>query len=132
MECHEKNHTCSIVTLLSGRNVVTYSWVFKMKNEHSQLGELSIKLGLFLEGASIHQQRLKVLSKPCWIVTNPTALKPNMWCIPGDKVKALDPLPHTLRFSSPRSDAARERLSFKLLLFGSDKLIGSLRWSYLP
>ena len=49
MECHEKNHTCSIVTLLSGRNVVTYSWVFKMKNEHSQLGELSIKLGLFLE-----------------------------------------------------------------------------------
>ena len=72
-------------------------------------------------GASIHQQRLKVLSEPCWIVTHHTALKPNLWWIPGDKVKALDPLPHTLRCSSPRSDAARERLSFKLLLFGSDK-----------
>ncbi|KAF3558413.1 hypothetical protein F2Q69_00013564 [Brassica cretica] len=74
-------------------------------------------------GASIHQQRLKVLSKPCWIVTNPTALKPNMWCIPGDKVKALDPLPHTLRCSSLCSDTARESLSFKLLFFGSDKSI---------
>ncbi|KAB1227956.1 Ribosomal protein S3, mitochondrial [Morella rubra] len=47
------------------------------------------------------QRRLKVLSEPCWIVTHHTALKPNLWWIPGDKVKALDPLPHTLRCSSP-------------------------------
>ena len=38
-------------------------------------------------GASIHQRRLKVLSEPCWIVTHHTALKPNLWWIPGDKVK---------------------------------------------
>ncbi|KAK8572934.1 hypothetical protein V6N12_028974 [Hibiscus sabdariffa] len=50
---------------------------------------------------AIHQQRLKVLSEPCWIVTHQTALKPNLWGIPGDKVKALDPLLHTLRCSSP-------------------------------
>ncbi|KAL2520362.1 Uncharacterized protein Fot_24285 [Forsythia ovata] len=54
-----------------------------------------------LPGASIHQRRLKVLSEPCWIVTHHTTLKPNLWWIPGDKVKALDPLPHTLRCSSP-------------------------------
>ena len=78
-------------------------------------------LSCLIGGASIHQRRLQVLSEPCWIVTHHTALKPNLWWIPGDKVKALDPLPHTLRCSSPRSDAARERLSFKLLLFGSDK-----------
>ena len=52
-------------------------------------------------GASIHQQRLKVLSEPCWIVTHHTALKPNLWWIPGDKVKTQHPLPHTLRCSSP-------------------------------
>lgn len=58
-------------------------------------------LSCLIGGASIHQQRLKVLSEPCWIVTHHTALKPNLWWIPGDKVKALDPLPHTLRCSSP-------------------------------
>nr|QPF97854.1 hypothetical protein [Solanum bukasovii] len=52
-------------------------------------------------GASIHQRRLKVLSEPCWIVTHHTALKPNLWWIPGDKVKTQHPLPHTLRCSSP-------------------------------
>ena len=63
---------------------------------------------------------IHVLSEPCWIVTHHTALKPNLWWIPGDKVKAFDPLPHTLRCSSRRSssDAA---LSFKPLSFGSDK-----------
>ena len=58
-------------------------------------------LSCLIGGASIHQQRLKVLSEPCWIVTHHTALKPNLWWIPGDKVKALDLLPHTLRCSSP-------------------------------
>lgn len=74
-------------------------------------------------GASIHQRRLKVLSEPCWIVTHHTALKPNLWWIPGDKVKALDPLPHTLRCSSPsiKDFDSRDRLSFKPLSFGSDK-----------
>nr|YP_009526554.1 hypothetical protein [Ammopiptanthus mongolicus]AXV54313.1 hypothetical protein [Ammopiptanthus mongolicus] len=48
-------------------------------------------------GASIHQRRLKVLSEPCWIVTHHTALKPNL------------------------CDAARDRLSFKPLSFGSNK-----------
>lgn len=59
-------------------------------------------LSCLIGGPSIHQQRLKVLSEPCWIVTHHTALKPNLWWIPGDKVKALDPLPHTLRsYSTP-------------------------------
>jgi len=77
-------------------------------------------LSCLIGGASIHQRRLKVLSEPCWIVTDHTAIKPNLWWIPGDKVKAFDPLPHTLRCSSRRSssDAA---LSFKPLSFGSDK-----------
>ena len=48
-------------------------------------------LSCLIGGASIHQQRLKVLSEPCWIVTHHTALKPNLWWIPGDTVKALDP-----------------------------------------
>ena len=76
-------------------------------------------LSCLIGGASIHQRRLKVLSEPCWIVTHHTALKPNLWWIPRDKVKALDPLPAPPRRSS--SDAARDRLSFKPLSFGSDK-----------
>eukprot|EP01018_Ginkgo_biloba_P040284 Gb_31177 [translate_table: standard] len=46
------------------------------------------------EGDSIHQRRLQVLSKLCWIVTDHMALQPNLYCGPhceGDKVKALDP-----------------------------------------
>jgi len=78
-------------------------------------------LSCLIVGASIHQRRLKVLPEPCWIVTHHTALKPNLWWIPGDKAKALDPLPHTLRCSAPRTDAARDRLSFKPLLFNSNK-----------
>lgn len=46
-----------------------------------------------LLGASIHQCRLQVLSEPCWIVTHHTTLKPNLWWISRDKVKALM-LPH--------------------------------------
>ena len=68
----------------------------------SNLRDWGIAASFLLDrGASIHQQRLKVLSEPCWIVTHHTALKPNLWWIPGDKAKALDPLPHTLRSSSP-------------------------------
>lgn len=95
-------------------------------------------LSCLIGGASIHQRRLKVLSEPCWIVTHHTALKPNLWCIPGDKVKAFDPLPHTLmRYSSPpikqrRCSWVSLALScYRLVRISQVPSVGSLRWSFL-
>lgn len=87
----------------------------------------------FLREASIHQRRLKVLSEPCWIVAHHTALKPNLWWIPGDKVKALDPLPHTLRYSSSpiKAKAIKVVLGFSLSRYRLVRIsqVPSLRWS---
>lgn len=93
-------------------------------------------LSCLIREASIHQRRLKVLSEPCWIVTHHTALKPNLWWIPGDKVKALDPLPHTLRCSSPPIKAIKVVIGFSLSRYRLVRIsqvpsVGSLRWSSL-
>ncbi|KAH8479522.1 hypothetical protein H0E87_031587, partial [Populus deltoides] len=48
-------------------------------------------------GASIHQRRLKKKCSSNRAGKSPItrlSLKPNLWWILGDKVKALDPLPH--------------------------------------
>lgn len=74
-------------------------------------------------GASIHQRRLKVLSEPCWIVTHHTALKPNLWCIPGEK-NFVSFAPYFDEILLPADQAATllvDKPSFKLLSFGSDK-----------
>lgn len=86
-------------------------------------------------GASVHQRRLKVLSEPCWIVTHHTALKPNLWFIPGNKVKALDLLPCEMLLPADQA-ATLLVIGLALSRYRSVRIsqvpsVGSLRWSSL-
>ncbi|EEF30590.1 conserved hypothetical protein [Ricinus communis] len=58
-------------------------------------------LSYLTRGPSIQQCRLKVLCEPCRIITYYTTHS-SQTCdgSQGDNVKALDPLPHTLKGSS--------------------------------
>jgi len=93
-------------------------------------------LSCLIGGASIHQRRLKVLSEPCWIVTHHTALKPNLWCIPGEK-NFVSFAPYFDEILLPADQAATLLVislalsCYRLVRISQVPSVGSLRWSFL-